>query len=305
MTFDRTVTTVIDQEKCEGCGECIKVCSKDTISIINKKATITGNESLLCDHCQAACKSGAISVGGIDDSLAKFSSFKQEKKWLPFGEYNTANLVNLMQSRRSCRNFKDKPVEKELLEDLVKIGVTAPSGSNCQMWSFTVLPDRKSVEALGEQVKQFFHNLNRMAGKAWLRILLKLLGKPDLSNYHENYYESIKEGLEEWETDDKDMLFHGAPAVIVIACKQEATCPAEDALLAAQNILLGAHSLGLGTCLIGFAVSAMKKERKIRDFIDLPGDEDAYAVIAIGYPKEKYVNVTGRKPVSLRFISRQ
>ncbi|MBU2515565.1 nitroreductase family protein [bacterium] len=304
MAFDRTVTTVIDQEKCEACGECIKVCSQDTITMVNKKATITGNESLICDHCQAACKSGAIRVGGIDESLSNFSSFKSEKKWIPHGEFDTVSLVNLMQSRRSCRNYSNKPVEKELLEDLVKIGVTAPSGSNCQMWSFTVLPDRKSVEALGEQIKKFFHDLNRLAAKGWLRMLLKLLGKRQLSDYYDNYYERIKEGLEEWEAKDKDMLFHQAPAVIVIACKQEASCPAEDALLAAQNILLGAHSMGLGTCLIGFAVSAMKKERKICNFIDLPNDEEVYAVIAIGYPKEKYINVTGRKPFPLRFINR-
>ena len=238
MAFDRTVTTVIDQEKCDACGECIKVCPHETISMINKKATITGNESLVCGHCQAACKSGAIIVGGIDESLSNFNSFKSEKKWLPFGRYNTTGLVNLMQSRRSCRNYKNKPVEKELLEDLVKIGVTAPSGSNCQMWSFTVLPDRKSVEAFGEQVKDFFHNLNRLAGKAWLRMLLKLLGKRQLSDYYENYYERIKEGLKNWETNDKDMLFHGAPAVIAIACKCNVTIRIQKKLRVEGNTLI-------------------------------------------------------------------
>jgi len=303
MAFDRTVTTIIDQEKCEFCGECIKVCPSDTISVVNKKAVITGDQSLVCDHCRAACKSDAISVGGIDDSLSKFSSFKSEKKWLPFGQYDTTNLVNLMQSRRSCRNYKNRPVEKELLEDLIKIGITAPSGSNCQMWTFTVLPDRKSVEALGEKLKGFFQNLNRLAKKTWLRGLLRLFGKSQLSNYYENYYESIKEGLEEWEAKDKDILFHGAPAAIIIACKREASCPAEDALLAAQNILLGAHSIGLGTCLIGFAVSAMSNERKICDFIDLPDDENVHAVITVGYPNDTYINVTGRKPVSIRYFT--
>ncbi len=51
----------------------------------------------------------------------------------------------------------------------------------------------------------------------------------------------------------KDLLFHGAPAAIIVASKEEASCPSEDSLLATQNILLGAHSLGLGTCLVGFA----------------------------------------------------
>ena len=97
-----------------------------------------------------------------------------------------------------------------------------------------------------------------------------------------------------------DLLFHGAPAVILVASKISASCPAEDALLATQNILLGAHSLGLGTCLVGFVVSAMNRDRKICDFVKLPEDESVYAVIAIGYPDERYIYVAGRDNFTYR-----
>ena len=276
---------------------------RDTISLQDKKACITGDNSLTCDHCRAACVSGAVTVGGIDESLSSFESFQAERKWLPHGKYDIVGLVNLMQSRRSCRNYLKKPVEKTLLDDLVKIGITAPSGSNCQMWSFNVLPDRSSVEAFGRRVKRFYENLNRMAEKSWLRFLLKLIRKPELDSYYENYYQRIKEGLADWDEKGKDLLFHGAPAAILVASKEEASCPSEDALLATQNILLGAHSLGLGTCLVGFAVSAMNSDRKICDVIKLPEDETVYAVIAVGYPDEKYKYVTGRKPALIRTIT--
>jgi len=303
MTLDRTVTTTIDAEVCISCGECVRVCPQDTISMQNKKACITGDNSLTCDHCRAACVSGAVTVGGIDESLSRFESFQAERKWLPHGKYDIVGLVNLMQSRRSCRNYLEKPVEKTLLDDLVKIGITAPSGSNCQMWSFNVLPDRSSVEAFARRVKRFYENLNQMAEKSWLRFLLKLIRKPELDSYYENYYESVKEGLADWDEKGKDLLFHGAPAVIIVASKEEASCPSEDALLATQNILLGAHSLGLGTCLVGFVVSAMNRDRKICDVIKLPKDESVYAVIAVGYPDEKYQYVTGKKPALIRTIT--
>ena len=303
MTLDRTVTTTIDREACIGCGECIRVCPQDTISMQDKKACITGDNSLTCDHCRAACVSGAVTIGGIDESLSGFESFQAERKWLPHGKYDIVGLVNLMQSRRSCRNYLEKPVEKTLLDDLVKIGITAPSGSNCQMWSFNVLPDRSSVEAFARSVKRFYENLNRMAEKSWLRFLLKLIGKPELDSYYENYYQSVKEGLADWDEKGKDLLFHGAQAAIIVASKKEASCPSEDALLATQNILLGAHSLGLGTCLVGFAVSAMNSDRKISDVIKLPEDESVYAVIAVGYPDEKYIYVTERKPALIRTIT--
>jgi len=199
MTLDRTVTTTIDREACIGCGECVKVCPQDTISMQNKKACITGDNSLTCDHCRAACVSGAVTVGGIDESLSGFESFQAERKWLPHGKYDIVGLVNLMQSRRSCRNYLEKPVEKTLLDDLVKIGITAPSGSNCQMWSFNVLPDRASVEAFARRVKRFYENLNQMAEKSLLRFLLKLIGKSELDSYYENYYQRIKEGLADWD----------------------------------------------------------------------------------------------------------
>jgi nitroreductase/NAD-dependent dihydropyrimidine dehydrogenase PreA subunit len=303
MTLDRTVTTTIDREACIGCGECIRVCPQDTISMQDKKACITGDNSLTCDHCRAACVSGAVTVRGIDESLSCFESFQAERKWLPHGKYDIVGLVNLMQSRRSCRNYLERPVEKALLDDLVKIGITAPSGSNCQMWSFNILPDRSSVEAFARRVKRFYENLNRMAEKSWLRFLLKLIRKPELDSYYENYYQRVKEGLADWDEKGKDLLFHGAPAAILVASKKEASCPSEDALLATQNILLGAHSLGLGTCLVGFAVSAMNSDRKISDVIKLPEDESVYAVIAVGYPDEKYIYVTERKPALIRTIT--
>ena len=303
--LDRTVTTTIDRETCTGCGECIKVCPHETISLVDGKASITGDQSLTCDHCRAACTSGSITVKGIDESLSSFQSFEAETKWLPYGKFDIKNLVNLMQSRRSCRNYKNKPVEMALLEDLVKIGITAPSGSNCQMWSFNILKDRNSVEAFGKRVKKFFEDINRMAEKGWLRVLLKILGKPELSNYYLNYYERMKEGLDDWDKNGKDRLFHGAPAAILVASREDASCPAEDALLASQNILLAAHAMGLGACLVGFAVTAMKKDRKICDAIGLPKDETVYAVIAVGYPAEKYKKVTGRKPAPVRIIDQK
>jgi nitroreductase/NAD-dependent dihydropyrimidine dehydrogenase PreA subunit len=301
--MDKTVTTTIDEALCTGCGLCVEVCPKQTITMDGKKAVVTGDESLNCGHCMAVCPTGAINVGALDPALSAFNTFESREAWLPFGKGDIGGLVNLMQSRRSCRNFREKPVPADVLEDLVKIGITAPSGSNCQLWSFTILPDRAAVEKLARWVGDFYLNLNRTAEKTWLRKGLKLLGKPELDRYFQNYYRTVREGLETWEKGGRDLLFHGAPAAVVVGSKKEASCPGEDALLAAQNMLLGAHALGLGSCLIGFAIEAMRRDKSILRRIGMPGDEAAYAVIAVGYPKEAYRRVTGRKQVLMRYFS--
>ena len=301
MKKDRIVTTVINKDKCIGCGLCIPVCPKETISLENGKARITGDESLNCGHCAAACPEGAITVGMMDPVLAHFNTFTVSDRWTPHGAFDTPSLVNLMQSRRSCRNFLDQSVERNVLEDLVKIGITAPSGSNCQSWSFTILPDRTSVKALAHQIGAFFQNINQMAAKWWLRNLMKLLNKPALADYYADRYLTVVEAFERWEKEGKDILFHGATAVIVVGSHDDASCPAEDALLATQNILLGAHAIGLGTCLIGYVIEAMKRDKSINRFIGLPDDETPYAVIALGYPDEQYDKVAGRKRAILRY----
>ncbi|MEJ2727843.1 MAG: nitroreductase family protein [Deltaproteobacteria bacterium] len=300
--IDRQVTTVIDPEICIGCGLCVKVCPSETISMQDNKARVTGDRSLQCGHCMAVCPVDAVRVGAIDSRSLSFNSFELQNDWLPHGAFDTARLVQLMASRRSCRNYTDQTVERSILEDLVKIGTTAPSGTNCQNWTFTVFPDRSAVAEFGQRIGSFFKKINRLAEKRVVRKALKLIGKPALDNYYREYYQSVKDGLREWELFGRDRLFHGAAAVIVVATKPGGSCPKEDALLATQNILLAAHSLGLGTCLIGFAVEAIKNDSAIQQLLKIPAEETVCSVIAIGYPEEKYERLTGRKKFLMRYF---
>jgi nitroreductase/Pyruvate/2-oxoacid:ferredoxin oxidoreductase delta subunit len=300
--IDRSVATVIDQEKCIGCAMCVKVCPSQTISMQDDKAVVTGDRSLQCGHCVAVCPVDAVRVNTLDQQSLAFNRFDLKNKWLPHGEFDTSRLVQLMASRRSCRNYTAQTVDRSVLEDLVKIGATAPSGTNCQDWTFTVLPDRVAVIEFAERIGSFFKRLNRMAERRWMRRALRLIGKPALEFYYRQHYLSVKEGLSEWEQHRRDRLFHGATAVVLVASKPGGSCPMEDAMLATQNILLGAHSMGLGSCLVGFAVEAVRNEPAIKQFLAIPAEEAVYAVIAMGYPDEKYQGLTGRKKVVMRYF---
>jgi nitroreductase len=266
------------------------------------KAHVTGDRSLQCGHCVAVCPVDAVRVDTIDGKSLSFNSFDLENDWLPHGESDTARLVQLMASRRSCRNYTPQSVDRSVLEDLVKIGTTAPSGTNSQNWTFTIFPDRGAVIEFAQRIGAFFRNLNRMAEKTLMRKTLKLIGKPVMENYYKEYYQSVKKGLEEWDQHRRDRLFHGATAVMVVASKPGGSNPKEDALLAAQNILLAAHSMGLGTCLVGFAVEAIQYDPTIKHFLKIPNEETVCAVIALGYPDEKYQGLTGRKKVVMRYF---
>jgi nitroreductase/ferredoxin len=298
---DRTVSTTIDAALCVGCGQCISVCPKETLTLIDGKAVVTGTESMDCDHCAAACPTGAVRVAAVDPSLGCFQTFVADTRWRPHGRFDVAELVNLMGSRRSCRNFTERPVAPALLEDLVKVAVTAPSGTNCQPWTFTILPNRAAVLQLGRQVGDFFRRTNRLAARPWLRTLLKWIGRPDLDRYFRQHYDSVARALADWDRGERDRLFHGATAVIVVAADRAASCPAEDALLGTGQILLAAHAMGLGSCLIGFVIEAMRRDVRITRTLGIADREMPCAVIALGWPDEAYRRVAGRKPVQVRY----
>lgn len=298
--IDRSVTVVVDAAKCVGCEACLQVCPSETLAMVDGKAVVTGQESLGCGHCAAVCPTEAICVKALDNAVLDFETFSHAPHWLPPGEFPLDELVRLMRSRRSCRNFTDQPVPRNMLEDLVRIGQTAPSGSNCQAWTFTILPTRDAVQQLSEQVGHFFHRLNRLAEKRVLRSALKWIGRPELDFYYRNYFDAIRDGIQDWQRTGRDRLFHSATAVILVGGRSGAACPQEDALLAVQNMLLGAHAMGLGTCLIGFAVSAIERAPSLKDFLNIPRAESIYASIAVGFPDERYHRLPGRKTAPVR-----
>jgi len=63
--YELKVNTVIEREKCIGCGACVRVCNYHTISIVDKIAVVTACECLNCGHCEAACPTGAITVNSL------------------------------------------------------------------------------------------------------------------------------------------------------------------------------------------------------------------------------------------------
>ena len=72
-------------------------------------------------------------------------------------------------------------------------------------------------------IGQVYEKINKLAEKWFLRTVLKLVGKPELDNYYENYYPKIKNAIHEMKVNGKDLLFHGATAAIIVGSQGESS----------------------------------------------------------------------------------
>ena len=69
----------------------------------------------------------------------------------------TANISR----RRSVRDFSDRPVDREVIENAVRSAGSAPSGANKQPWHFAIVESRETkalIRKAAEAEEQEFYN---------------------------------------------------------------------------------------------------------------------------------------------------
>ena len=81
-------------------------------------------------------------------------------------------FLESMKTRRTVRDFSEKPVPIEIINNCIKTSITAPSGANKQPWHFVIVENQKikakiRTEAEKEEKEFYSHR----ATKEWLEDL--------------------------------------------------------------------------------------------------------------------------------------
>ena len=167
-------------------------------------------------------------------------------------------------SRRSCRKFQEKDIPKEILEDIVLAGRSAPTGLNRQEIKFYIIANNvKKVKELGLKVYENRVKAGKLGG--WMEEAKKNMGI-------------------------EDPIFYEAPCIIALVGDKTPmgiqACMV-DAGIACQNIINMATNYGLGTVPIGIA-NFLNQEAVLEGIGADKEKEDLLLVISIGYPHEKW-----------------
>jgi iodotyrosine deiodinase len=89
-------------------------------------------------------------------------------------------MFNRLSNRRTCREFTDKPVPREVIEAAIRAAGTAPSGANHQPWHFAAIGAvdlKRRIRAAAEAEEREFYA--HKASAEWLEALAPLGTDPD------------------------------------------------------------------------------------------------------------------------------
>ena len=109
---------------------------------------------------------------------------KEAARFVPlaFTEYSAAEMGQraaafyaLLRRRRTVRDFSDRPVPRQLVEDCLRTAGTAPNGANMQPWHFVIVSDpalKKQIRQAAEAEEREFYE--KRAPAEWLAALAPL-----------------------------------------------------------------------------------------------------------------------------------
>jgi nitroreductase len=212
--------------------------------------------------------------------------------------------------RKSTRDFLSTPVPQEILEQILKDSLTAPSWSNTRPFKVAVasgeVRDRISTEFLSRwgvlskiMRKGILNKLRIIFSRYGLPTSNRSIAKPypaDLKPRAERVGREMYEffGVARGDRPARDQQwaknysFFGAPVELFIYVhKSLHIYAASDAGLMMQNLILSAHAHGLGTCAQG-AVAIW--DDVVRKEFDVPKGYRLLCGISLGYPSESSIN---------------
>jgi nitroreductase/NAD-dependent dihydropyrimidine dehydrogenase PreA subunit len=273
----------IDEDKCISCGDCVLACPSLFVVDGDKIRVVDEEHCTLCGHCLALCPGKAISIEEMNPD--EFPDLSPEPSVTP--EY----LATFLRSRRSCRVFAEKEVSRPVLEKLIDVARYAPTGHNSQNFQFIAIQDQKLIQDLASRTAVFYGNL------------YKMLRAPGVSlpSWAQAHMRGIRLNWEYYQAG-KDRIFRNAPALIVIHALSENSSSAQNCHLAMAHIMLQAQAMGLGTCIIGYFITAAERDPSIVEELKIPKENKIFTCCTVGYPVLKFRRLVQRKPPAVRWL---
>jgi nitroreductase len=181
------------------------------------------------------------------------------------------SVVDAIYNRRSIRSFAPKQLDEATLRTLLAAAVRAPTAIHEEPWAFIIVQDVGLLKRLSDRARTFF-----------------------LDEIQRLHLDRDGHRLDKFKSPDFN-IFYNAGTLMVICSRSTGPFVVADCWLAAENLILAACSLGLGTCVIGSAVSGLN-DPDVKAEFGIPADVVAVAPIIVGVPSGETPATTRKEP---------
>jgi len=192
---------------------------------------------------------------------------------------SAASFIATMLGRHSIRRYTAQAVPDEVIENLLRVAIHAPSAHNRQPWRFRLIRDDEKAalaNAMGARLRQ-----DRVADADPIEAI-----EADLARSYAR--------------------ITSAPAIIIVCLsmqdmdqyrdtkrkKAEYLMAVQSVAMAGQNLMLAAHALGLGTC---WTCAPLFCPDTVASTLALPPDWLPQGMITLGY-RQGAATIRARHP---------
>lgn len=274
---------LIDHERCNLCGLCLKVCKGAPLYL--KEGRIEVDQSILlgcigCGQCAAVCPRECIIVQGRTlepEHVLELPSREQRASY--------EQLYNLLLARRSCRTFKDREVETEIINQIIEASATAPMGLPPSEVEIVVLNGFKKVEEFSRDMVKLFNQQKWVFSPLMLTLSRPFVGK-ETYDLMRTFVAPLPDFFASKLAQGENWLLYGAPLAMYF--HSSVTSDTADPLITATYAMLAAETLGLGTCMIGTIAPFVKRRNWVGEKYGIPPKNHQGVMLIFGYPEFKY-----------------
>lgn len=266
---------IVNTQSCTHCGLCAATCPWGLIDVpeegVPQLAKAAAKRCIICGHCEAVCPTGSVHLD--DPRLDSTVSPPQP------AVIESARLGAYLRMRRSIRRFRDSPVERATIEQIMDIVRYAPSGRNRQDVQWLMIHDTQEVRRLTAMAVDWM----RESGNN---------GNPLAARYN------LTGMVRAWE-EGRDSICMNTPHLVIAHVNEENPVALTNAIIALTHLDIVAPSFGLGACWGGIFMQAVKSWEPLKTALDLPSGHAAVHCLMFGYPAIRYMRPPKRNPTSI------
>jgi len=206
-----------------------------------------------------------------------------------------------LRARRSFRKFKDEPIDREVLEQVIEAARLAPSAHNTQTTSFLMVTDPQMHRRVVELTVKFLDGMSKYYHHPIKGRMARMMGGDFVRGVTEMI--PVFEGVVELANEGHDLpMLLQAPAWMVFYSDKSAGYGTVNASVAMENAMLMAQSLGLGSFYTGFLLVPTMRGFLMHDLLGLDHEQEIHGALALGVPRVQYKKWPSKKAADVRWI---